>query len=194
VKSLLRDNWKIDERPILANNNIFGFDRDVALTIPRLGTHEAETSFGVILVGDSLVRVHLLSPYLSADSRRIIPGTLIILIRERLPRPDETGQEASADKEMVYSSREVTQRARILSRPEPAYTDEARNKGIKGVVVIKAVFSSSGQVTNIRVIQGLPYGLTEEAVAAVRQIKFEPAVKDGRRVSQHIQIEYYFNL
>jgi TonB family protein len=61
-------------------------------------------------------------------------------------------------------------------------------------VVLKAVFSSSGQVTGIRAVSGLPYGLTERAIAAARQIRFQPAMKDGRAVSQYIQIEYNFNL
>ncbi|MBD0373542.1 MAG: energy transducer TonB, partial [Pyrinomonadaceae bacterium] len=46
----------------------------------------------------------------------------------------------------------------------------------------------------IRAVKGLPDGLTEKAIAAARQIKFVPAQKDGRNVSQYIQIEYNFNL
>ncbi|MDX6695309.1 MAG: hypothetical protein QOF02_3861, partial [Blastocatellia bacterium] len=38
------------------------------------------------------------------------------------------------------------------------------------------------------------YGLTEKAIAAARQIRFSPAMKDGRAVSQFVQIEYNFNL
>jgi len=40
----------------------------------------------------------------------------------------------------------------------------------------------------------LPFGLTEQAIAAARQIKFVPAVKDGRPVSVFMQLEYNFNL
>jgi hypothetical protein len=36
--------------------------------------------------------------------------------------------------------------------------------------------------------------LTEKAISAARMIKFMPAMKDGRAVSQYIQIEYNFNL
>jgi TonB family protein len=89
---------------------------------------------------------------------------------------------------------EVDQKARILSRAEPQYTDEARENAVTGTVVLRAVFSASGDVTNIRVVSGLPYGLTESAVEAARGIKFSPAMKDGRAVSQYIQIEYNFNL
>ncbi len=94
----------------------------------------------------------------------------------------------------VYTGREVTTRARVLSKPEPQYTEEARKNQITGTVVLRAVFTSTGQVTNIRAVSGLPFGLTERAIAAARQIKFQPATKDGRPVSMHIQLEYNFNL
>jgi TonB family protein len=102
--------------------------------------------------------------------------------------------EAPTDYNKTFSPREVTQKARILARPEPQYTEEARKNQVSGTVVIKAVFSSSGAVTNIRAVSSLPYGLTEKAIAAARQIKFAPAMKDGRAVSQFVQIEYNFNL
>ena len=89
---------------------------------------------------------------------------------------------------------EVTQKVRILSRPEPQYTEEARKNQISGTVVLKAVFSSNGTVTNIRPVSNLPFGLTEKAIAAARQIRFVPAMKNGHAVSQYIQIEYNFNL
>jgi TonB family protein len=59
-------------------------------------------------------------------------------------------------------------------------------------VVLKAVFSSSGKVTNIVIVSGVP-GLTEEAIKAARQITFEPAIKDGRNVAMWMQLEYNFN-
>ena len=85
-------------------------------------------------------------------------------------------------------------KARVLSKPEPQYTEEARKNQITGTVVLRAVFTSGGQVTNIRSVSGLPFGLTERAIAAARQIKFSPAMKDGRPVSMYIQLEYNFNL
>ncbi len=94
----------------------------------------------------------------------------------------------------IFRSREVTKRAVLLSRPEAGYTAEARQNESQGTVRIRAVLSSSGEVTNIQVLDGLPFGLTEQAIAAARQIKFTPALKDGRAVSQYVTIEYVFNL
>jgi periplasmic protein TonB len=94
--------------------------------------------------------------------------------------------------EEAFSENEVTVRARILSQPEPEYTEEARKNQASGTVVLRVVLSSSGEVTDIRVVSGLPYGLTGKAVEAARQIKFTPATMSGRAVSQSTQIRYNF--
>jgi TonB family protein len=93
-----------------------------------------------------------------------------------------------------FSGREVTQKARVISKPQPTYTDAARASQTAGTVVLRGIFSASGEVVNIRVVSGLPDGLTERAIGAARQIKFIPPVKDGRFVSMWIQLEYNFNL
>lgn len=94
----------------------------------------------------------------------------------------------------VYTTREVEKKARILARPEPQYTEAARQGNVQGTVVIRAIFAFDGRVRGIRVVKGLPRGLTLKAVQAARQIKFEPATVGGKPVSQYIQIEYNFNL
>ena len=94
----------------------------------------------------------------------------------------------------TFSSAEVEQRAKLLAKPEPQYTEEARKNQVIGTVALRVVFSSNGEVVQIRAVRTLPFGLTERAIAAARQIKFIPAVKGGRAVSVHMQLEYNFNL
>jgi TonB family protein len=94
----------------------------------------------------------------------------------------------------IFRSGEVTERARVLTKPEPAYTESARGNEVTGTVVLRAVFAADGKVKHLSVIRGLPDGLTERAVAAARAIKFVPAKKDGRPVSMWMQLEYNFNL
>lgn len=100
--------------------------------------------------------------------------------------PDDSGR--------VYSNPQVDTRVRLLSKPEPQYTEDARRNQTSGTVILRVVFSSSGEVTNIRPIHTLPDGLTEKAIAAARQIRFLPATIDGRPVSMYMQLEYNFNL
>ncbi|MEP6919791.1 MAG: energy transducer TonB [bacterium] len=104
------------------------------------------------------------------------------------------GGGGGGDYNRIFSGKEVSSKARVLSKPEPQYTEEARKNQIIGTVVLRAVFTSGGQVTGIRAVSGLPFGLTERAIAAARQIKFSPAMKDGHPVSMYIQLEYNFNL
>jgi TonB family protein len=104
------------------------------------------------------------------------------------------GGGGGTDYNRIFSGKDVTSKARILEKPEPQYTEAARKNQITGTVVIKAIFSSSGQVTNIVAVSKLPDGLTEKAIAAARQIRFVPATKDGRPVSMYMQLEYNFNL
>lgn len=104
------------------------------------------------------------------------------------------GGGGGGDPNRVFSGKDVTSKAKVLSKPEPQYTEEARKNQVTGTVVLRAVFTSGGQVTGIKAVSGLPYGLTERAIAAARQIKFVPATKDGRPVSMYIQLEYNFNL
>lgn len=98
------------------------------------------------------------------------------------------------DAPLVYKHDTVTTKANILSKPEPLYTEQARKKQISGTVRLRMVLSFDGKVRHILVLHGLKGGLTEMAVNAARQIKFKPATKDGRPVSQFVTIEYNFNI
>lgn len=103
------------------------------------------------------------------------------------------GNGGAFDPNRIFGPREVDVKARLLSKPEPQWTAAAKKNSVAGTVIMRVVLSATGEVINIRVVQGLPDGLSESAVAAARQIKFVPAMKNGRAVSQYIQIEYNFN-
>ena len=89
---------------------------------------------------------------------------------------------------------EVSTKARVLMKPEPAYTEAARQAQVVGTIVLRVVLSADGTVRHILVLAGLPNGLTEAAVQAARMIKFTPATLDGKPVSTFVQLEYSFNL
>jgi TonB family protein len=89
---------------------------------------------------------------------------------------------------------DVTTKARVLAKPEPQYTEEARQAGIRGRVVLRAIFGSDGRVRNILILKGLPMGLSWQAIEAARRIRFTPATIDGKPVSMFVQLEYFFNL
>lgn len=99
-----------------------------------------------------------------------------------------------ADGLNLYSGKEVTTKARVLYKPEPVYTEDARKNQITGTVVLRCIFAANGKVILIRAISGLPDGLTESAIRSARQIGFTPATKDGKPVSMWMELQYNFNL
>ena len=104
------------------------------------------------------------------------------------------GGGGGTDYNKIFNTREVSKKAQIISKPEPLYTEEARKNQITGTVTLRMVLHSNGTVTNIVAVSRLPDGLTEKAIAAARQIRFSPAEKDGRKVSQYATIQYNFNI
>jgi TonB family protein len=82
----------------------------------------------------------------------------------------------------------------IISKPRPQYTDAARQNQVMGVVRLRVTFLASGQIGSVSPISGLSYGLTEQAIAAAKQIRFEPAKKDGVPQTVIRQIEYSFSI
>ncbi len=119
---------------------------------------------------------------------------LLVLLSAALGQGSSQNKEEEICSGPVYKAREVTRKAKITHVDEPTYTEEAKVKGVRGRVVLGAVLCSAGKVTNIEVIEGLPYGLTENAVESTRNMQFEPAEKEGQAVSQYIRRECNFNL
>jgi len=101
---------------------------------------------------------------------------------------------ANIPTENVFTGKGVDRKVMVLMKPEPEYTEAARQSQTTGTIVIKAVFSANGSVQNITVVSGLPNGLTGKAIEALHKIKFIPAAKDGKFVSMWMQLEYNFNL
>jgi periplasmic protein TonB len=81
-----------------------------------------------------------------------------------------------------------------LSTPDPEYTEEARNAKTQGMCVLRLIVDDQGHPRDIRVVRGLGFGLDARAIDAVKQWRFQPAMKDGRAVSVQISVEVGFHL
>lgn len=78
------------------------------------------------------------------------------------------------------STKPALQPVEIVFKPRPAYTQEARRRGVEGEVLLDVVFSASGLLHVNRVVKGLGYGLDDSALAAAQRIQFRPARRDGQ--------------
>ena len=75
----------------------------------------------------------------------------------------------------------------------PVYPAEARDAGIQGWVIIEAVISKEGKVTNARVLKSIPQ-LDEAALDAVRQWEFTPTTISGVPMNVVMTVTVNFTL
>ena len=83
---------------------------------------------------------------------------------------------------------------RLLREVKAGYTEEARVRNLAGEVVLEIVVRRDGSVSDVKVISGLPSGLNERAVAAVRQWRFAPATRHGQPVDVIVEVAVEFKL
>lgn len=81
-----------------------------------------------------------------------------------------------------------------LSAPQPKVPRQARGQQVQGLVVIEAIIDPRGRLICPRVVRGLPYGLSEAALDAVRKWRFKPARRAGRPVAIHYSLTVGFKL
>ncbi|HKP36052.1 MAG TPA: energy transducer TonB [Pyrinomonadaceae bacterium] len=98
------------------------------------------------------------------------------------------------DGERIYTSRDVDERLQILKKPTPDFTREARRNNTRGYVILRAILAADKTVKHIEVLTGLPDGLSDKAIEAAKQVKFKPAIKDGKPVSSWVELVYRFQV
>jgi len=83
---------------------------------------------------------------------------------------------------------------RPIFSPDPEYSEEARKAKYQGTVVLGLVVGPDGRPRDMKVLRSLGLGLDEKALEAVKNWRFDPAVKDGKPVSVYISVEVDFRL
>jgi hypothetical protein len=101
---------------------------------------------------------------------------------EVLASMDETPFSGTPDREIA-----------ILYKPRPHYPRDAMDSAPSGNVVVKVLFSASGKIKDIVPVSG-PRALWKASIDAASQIRFLPALKDGKLVSTWKQISYSFQV
>jgi TonB family protein len=82
----------------------------------------------------------------------------------------------------------------VTYREKAKYTEEARYNVIHGTVALNVIFGVDGTISGVKVVRGLPYGLTESAIDAAGRVRFEPAMKNGQPVSVRGTLEFVFDM
>ncbi|MFZ3264489.1 MAG: energy transducer TonB [Terriglobales bacterium] len=84
--------------------------------------------------------------------------------------------------------------AEITYKPRPVYTEEGRQLKVEGEVLLDVVFTATGQIKVMKVVQGLGHGLDESAIQAAEKIQFKPALKDGHPADFQAVLHIVFQL
>jgi TonB family protein len=82
----------------------------------------------------------------------------------------------------------------ITFKPNPAYTEEARQLKLEGEVLLEVSFPANGQLHVNRVVRGLGHGLDEAAMAAANKMRFKPALRNGQPVDSTAVVHVVFQL
>jgi len=88
----------------------------------------------------------------------------------------------------------ATTAVEILFKPNPLYTEEARQMKLEGEVLLEVTFSANGQLHVNRVVRGMGHGLDEAAVVATNKIRFKPAQRSGSPVDSTAIVHVMFQL
>jgi periplasmic protein TonB len=81
-----------------------------------------------------------------------------------------------------------------VTAPKPNYTELARKARITGIVIVQATVDKQGNVVDAKVLKGLPMGLDQEALNAIKRWKFEPATLNGKPVDVYYNLTVNFTL
>ncbi|HMS08944.1 MAG TPA: energy transducer TonB [Pyrinomonadaceae bacterium] len=82
----------------------------------------------------------------------------------------------------------------ILDTPRAPYTFQARENEVQGVVSLQVELKANGTIGVITPLSTLPHGLTEQAIASARRLRFRPKMIDGVPVDVAVTVSYRFSL
>jgi len=114
----------------------------------------------------------------------------------RVVRHDVSPAPSPADSSVLDARRlpPGAQVPRLAHEVKPRYTEGAMRRKVQGVVAVEAVVEVDGSVRPLRVTKSLDEELDAQAIEAVKQWRFEPALVDGRPVPCQVTIELTFVL
>jgi TonB family protein len=82
----------------------------------------------------------------------------------------------------------------LKNRPQPLYSSLAREKKIQGIVHANIRVNEQGEPDAVLIVQGVGYGLDEEAIKAALRARFSPATRNGEPVKFWLIMLIEFNI
>lgn len=140
--------------------------------------------------GDAATRVAVLGLFLQRQGRTDEAAPLI----DRAVQMRKANSAGAPLRAGVYKIGSDVMRPKVVSKVEPAYSEEARLARYQGTEVLSVEIGTDGLAHNLQVLRDVGLGLDEKAMQAVSQWKFEPGTKDGQPVTVAAVIEINWKL
>lgn len=103
--------------------------------------------------------------------------------------PDQIRQSSSPQEEKTNHIDDATVPPKLLRSVEPKFNDVARRLQYGGTALVNLQVKSDGTVANLSVVRPLGLGLDENALIAVQQYVFTPAMRDGKPTQVELSVE-----
>lgn len=107
--------------------------------------------------------------------------------------PGEGGGQSGYGVESIGASGKVVAPT-LISKTEPAYSEEARKARLQGTVILRIEVNAAGAAQNLTVRQSLGLGLDREAIEAVKKWRFNPGKVNGKPAITIAYVEVNFRL
>lgn len=104
------------------------------------------------------------------------------------------GNTNSSQTQANQSTKNITQGVKLTVKPAPRYTDLARFYNIQGQVQLRVTFLSNGTIGAVTPFTKLPFGLTTQAILAAKNLRFEPAMRNGVPYNVVKMVVYSFTI
>ncbi|HSC85696.1 MAG TPA: energy transducer TonB [Polyangiaceae bacterium] len=123
----------------------------------------------------------------------VAQGTGPLTARPKAAPVQKTLSQAPAPTPAADTCAEPAAKPKLVSAPQPAYTDAARAAGVEGKVRLQLTVDETGKVVDAKVVAGLGHGLDEAALSAARAIVFEGAVRCGKPSRSTVNFAFRFS-
>lgn len=166
----------------------------VSLTHSIFAQTEREKAIELYEKGDYPAAIEVLQKVTEADKKDGIAWRFLGMAYARTKNLKKAGKafDKAADFKEEALNKFYDTPLKFISKPNPRYTDAARMNSITGKIKIVVEFGSDGKIRHLFPFTGLPYGLTENAINAAKEIKFEPAIENDKSVTVIRFVEYNF--
>lgn len=156
--------------------------------------HRAMVGLEEVLVTDSRDAWPKTAELLARQVERTSSGPLADWAWRMLEVPATyVGEDDALLTQRYWANGDVRPPARIFT-PQPDLTPRARKARLQGVVILQTVIDRHGKVVALKLLKGLPFGLSEETMRTVATWLFEPATLKGEPVVVHYNLAVPFRL